>query len=131
MNMFSILLGIFPAVFVAMIGLNDPVIGYYPKNQVEILNKSVWKDPLPTTTEMLYRKAQEGWKIYRETSSMFILVRPVVGYEYRVILNNVGTGGDDEERFLNDVGKEGWELIDVVYAGNLAVNKRYYFKRKL
>jgi hypothetical protein len=49
-----------------------------------------------------------------------------VGWEYRHVARNLDEQGVLEEEGLNDLGKDGWELVSVL---NLGTWLHYYFKR--
>lgn len=48
-------------------------------------------------------------------------------YEYKVVKHHYFIGGD----FLNDLGKEGWELIGIIYDKHGSNDNIFYFKREI
>jgi len=62
----------------------------------------------------------------------------MVSFEYKIITTDKSFwGGKDKtdvEPILNDLGRDGWELVSVVplssAGGGTTTNLRYFFKRK-
>jgi len=62
----------------------------------------------------------------------------VVSFEYKIITTDMtfwgGKDKTDVDPILNDMGKNGWELVSVVSmstaGGGTTTNLRYFFKRQ-
>lgn len=54
----------------------------------------------------------------------------LIQFEYKIMEPWVNVSGVTEEEFLNDMGKEGWQLVSVERIQRVA-GVRYYFKRPI